>query len=585
MEIKMKKFNSMFSVLLVLIILVFLSCGKKTTESDNTPPTVTITQPANGETLTEPVTIKVDAVDNESVKKVEFIIDGDKVCEDTTEPYEYMWNVCYYADGQVHTILAKAHDSSENIGQSSVVQVTVSENAETYPILISPENNYSVFFLTPIGFIWTSVENAASYELIISSDIQFTTIEYNTSVNDTILQVEGLSPGNHYWKVRAVNDVGLYSNYSPCNSFFLLNSFTKTFGGSGTDTGSSVCQTDDGGYIITGETWSYGAGWGDVWLIKTDGAGNEEWNNTFGGSDSEEGASSVSQTTDGGYIIIGGNEYAKDNFDVLLIKTDGSGNEEWSKTFGGSDDAGGSSGTQTYDGGYIITGNIESYGAGDDDVWLIKTDASGNEEWNKTFDDIGNESGNSVQQTTDGGYIITGTTWSYDWGNGDVWLIKTDCFGNEEWNKTFGSSFDESGYSVSQTDDGGYIITGYKGSYGDVWIIKTDSFGNEEWNNTFGGSNEDVGRSVFQTSDGGYIITGYTYSYGAGSKDVWLIKTDSFGNEEWNKTFGGTDSDSGSSVSQTDEGGYIITGYTRSYGAGSRDLWLIKTDSDGNVSE
>jgi len=248
----------------------------------------------------------------------------------------------------------------------------------------------------------------------------------------------------------------------------------------------------------------------------------------------------------------------------------------WTNTFGGDNMEYAYSVQQTSEGGFAIVGCTSSYGAGNFDVWIVKTDESGNEEWNKTFDDIGNESGNSVQQTTDGGYIITGTTWSYDWGNGDVWLIKTDCFGNEEWNKTFGSSFDESGYSVSQTDDGGYIITGYKGSYGDVWIIKTDSFGNEEWNNTFGGSNEDVGRSVFQTSDGGYIITGYTYSYGAGSKDVWLIKTDSFGNEEWNKTFGGTDSDSGSSVSQTDEGGYIITGYTRSYGAGSRDLWLIK---------
>jgi len=566
----MKKSNSMFSVLLVLTILVFLSCEKKATEPDNTPPTVTITQPANGETLTEPVTIKVDAVDNESVKKVEFIIDGDKVYEDTNEPYEYVWNVYYWADGQVHTILAKAHDPSGNIGQSSVVQVTVSENAETNPILISPENNYSVFFLTPVDFIWTSIEGATDYELIISSDFQFSNIEYSTSVNDTILQVEGLSPGNHYWKVRAVNEVGLYSNYSPYNIFCLfIISFQKTFGGSSGDYGNYVQQTDDGGYIITGETWSYGAGNGDVWLIKTDGFGNEEWNNTFGGSDSEEGSSSVSQTTDGGYIIIGGNEYGKDNFDVLLIKTNSSGNEEWSKTFGGSDNAGGYSGTQTDDGGYIITGHIDSYGAGDD-VWLIKTDGFGNEEWNKTF---WGESGSSVSQTEDGGYIITGS----------CGLIKTDGSGNEEWIKGCGGSV---GFSVSQTDDGGYIITGSTGYYsGDIFLNKTDGFGNEEWNNTFGGSNEDVGRSVFQTDDGGYIITGYTYSYGAGSKDVWLIKTDGNGNEEWNKTFGGIDYDAGYSVSQTTEGGYIITGYTSSYGAGSSDVWLIKTDSEGNVSE
>jgi len=560
----MKKINSMFSVLLVLTILVFLSCGKKTTESDNTPPTVTITQPANGETLTEPVTIKVDAVDNESVKKVEFIIDGDKVCEDTNEPYEYMWNVCYYADGQVHTILAKAHDSSGNICQSSVVQVTVSENAETYPILISPENNYSVYFLTPIDFIWTSIEDATGYEIIISSDFQFFNIEYNTTINDTILQVEGLSPGNHYWKVRAVNNIGLFSNYSPYNSFCLLNSFTKTFGGNSADGGSSVAQTEDGGYIITGYTYSYDVGCGDVWLIKTDGFGNEEWNNTFGGSDSEDVGSSVSQTTDGGYIIVGSNEYAKDNFDVLLIKTDGSGNEEWSKTFGGSSDAGGRSGTQTDDGGYIITGQIESYG-GVDDVWLIKTDGMGNEEWNKTF---GAGRGRSVAQTTDGGYIITGI---------GGFLIKTDGSGNEEWITGCGGGM---GFSVSQTDEGGYIITGCTGNYsGDIFLNKTDGLGNEEWNKTFGLGR---GNSVSQTADGGYIITGYTYS---SYYNVWLIKTDVSGNEEWNKTFGGTDYDSGRSVSQTTEGGYIITGSTESFGAGSSDVWLIKTDSEGNVSE
>ena len=513
----MKKINLIFSVLLVLTILVFLSCEKKTTEPDNTPPTVTITQPANGETLTEPVTIKVDAVDNESVKKVEFIIDGDKVFEDTNEPYEYVWNVYYWADGQIHTILAKAHDSSGNIGQSSVVQVTVSENAETYPILISPENNYSVFFLTPIDFIWTSIEDAASYELIISSDFQFTNIEYSTSVNDTILQVEGLSPGNHYWKVRAFNEVGLYSNYSPYNSFCLfIISFQKTFGGSSSDGGYSVAQTEDGGYIIAGDTWSYDVGWGDVWLIKTDGFGNEEWNKTFGGSNEDSGIS-VSQTTDGGYIIIGG----KCDPDIL-------------------DDI--------------------------PDVWLIKTDGSGNEEWNKTF---GAGNGNSVSQTTDGGYIITGSCGL---------LIKTDGSGNEEWIKGCGGSM---GFSVSQTDDGGYIITGCTGYYsGDIFLNKTDGFGNEEWNNTFGGGR---GNSVAQTTDGGYIITGRTYSYG--DDDVCLIKTDGFGNEEWNKTFGGTDSDSGSSVAQTEDGGYIITGYTYSYGAGSRDVWLIKTDSDGNVSE
>jgi len=362
--------------------------------------------------------------------------------------------------------------------------------------------------------------------------------------------------------------------------------WNQIFGGADLDTAHSVQQTSDDGYIIAGYTRSFGAGDEDVYLIKTDENGNMEWNKTFGGLDCEWGLS-VQQTTDEGYIITGSTEsFATgiDDYDVYLIKTDKNGNEEWSKTFGGIKWDWGRSVQQTSDEGYIIAGLTKL--AGSDDVYLIKTDKNGTTEWSKTLGGIKSEQGYSVQQTTDGGYIITGNTNSFGAGLTDVYLVKTDENGNMEWSKTFGGTDWDYGYSVQQTTDGGYIIAGETWSFGtgdrriDVYLIKTDENGTEEWSKIFGGSDSDFGNSVQQTADGGYIIVGRTWSFGAGRLDVYLIKIDKNGTEEWNKTFGGSDSDIGRSVQQTDDGGYIIAGDTYSFGAGSADVWLIKVKGE-----
>ena len=362
-----------------------------------------------------------------------------------------------------------------------------------------------------------------------------------------------------------------------------LTLFTKNFGGNLWDYGNSVQQTIDGGYIITGEISSSENGSSDIWLIKTDSEGQEEWNQTFDGNDRDYGKS-VKQTVDGGYIIIGstGSDYY---YDVWLIKTDPKGTEEWNQTFGGDNKDYGNSVQQTIDGGYIITGEISSSVNGSSDVLLIKTDQQGQEEWIQTFGGSDYDIGNSIEQTYDGGYIITGSTRSYGNGSSDVLLVKTDQQGQEEWIQTFGGGYIDIGNSIKQTSDNGYIITGYTQSYGngsrDVWLIKTNYQGNEEWSQTFGGSYVDIGNSIQQTIDGGYIIIGSrgTDYY----SDLWLIKTDYQGKEEWNQIFGGNDYDFGNSVQQTTDDGYIIIGHTKSYGNGGYDIFLIKTDSEGNT--
>ena len=363
--------------------------------------------------------------------------------------------------------------------------------------------------------------------------------------------------------------------------------WTKTFGGNIEETGYSVQQISDGGYIIIGYTSSFGAGGWDVWLIKTNADGDTLWTKTFGGSDYDQGKS-VKQTQDEGYIITGGtSSFGTGNSDVWLIKTNADGDTLWTKTFGGSGYEAGYSVQQASDGGYIITGYTSSFGAGDNDVWLIKTNASGDTLWTKTYGGNSDDYSYSVRQTKDDGYIITGYTQSFGAGVNDIWLIKTNASGDTLWTKTFGGSGYDVALSVQQTMDEGYIMTGSTRSFndanGDVWLIKTDVSGDILWTKTYGGGDYDMGYSVQQTIDKGYIVAGTTSSFGANIQDIWLIKTNTDGDTIWTKTFVGSGANVAFSVQQTTDEGYIITGWTTSFDNGNGDIWLIKTTADATI--
>jgi len=310
-----------------------------------------------------------------------------------------------------------------------------------------------------------------------------------------------------------------------------------------------------------------------------------QWERAFGGTANDVGEE-IQPTMDGGYIIVGQTwSFGPKHGNVYLIKTDSSGNIQWERSLGGSGWDVGYSVQQTVDRGYIIAGATNSFGAGFFDAYLIKTDPNGNSLWQKTFGESRDEDAYSVHQTSDGGYIVLARTASFGAGAWDIYLIRTDSSGNSLWEKTFGGSRSDWSDCLRQTADGGYILAGITMSFGagyyDAYLIKIDPNGNSEWQKTFGGSNSDHANSVRQTSDGGYIITGQTSSFG-NDADVYLVKTDPNGETLWQRTFGGSDVDAGFSVQQTVDGGYIVAGTTLSFGAGDQDAYLIKTDPNGN---
>lgn len=372
----------------------------------------------------------------------------------------------------------------------------------------------------------------------------------------------------------------IYCTFSSARSPDII--WLRTYGDIGWDEAFSVQQTNNCGYIITGFT-SRGTNLQEIWLLKTDSLGDTLWTKTFGGSSGDIGYG-VKQTYDGGYIVVGETySFGAGEGDVYLIKTDSIGDTLWTKTYGGDDHDTGSSVVQTYDGGYVIVGSTYSYGLGGINVYLIKTDSLGNTVWTNTYGGSMANFGQAIEQTLDGGYIITGLTSSFGAGDWDVYVIKTDSLGDTLWTRTFGGMESDHGCDVQQTADGSYIVAGWTESFGvegsKIYLIKIDSAGNTIWEQTYGKSDGDVALSIQQTADCGCIVTGWATSP-TDDYDVYLMKINRFGDTLWTKTFGGLNWDYCRTIQQSSDGGYVAAGMTRSFGVSSPDLFIIKTESD-----
>ena len=310
--------------------------------------------------------------------------------------------------------------------------------------------------------------------------------------------------------------------------------WTRTIGGLETDQGVDIQKTIDNGYVVVGSTYSFGAGGSDVYLIKLNNSGDTLWTRAYGGA-SDEGGNSIKQTGDGGFIIAGyTNSFGSGFIDVYILKVDSDGIFQWSKTFGGT------STESAYDiqlanNGFIIAG-YTSLGAGNFDAYLINTDFSGNMIWSKKYGGASHDYGYSVQTTSDGGYILVGTILSSGAGNHDVYLIKTNSIGDTLWTKSYGGTLADYGYVVKQMPDDGYTIAGTSysffgtGSTSDVYLLNTNATGNLNWSRMIGSVSIDEAHTLALTSDGGFLIGGLSWSFGGGTQyDLSLIKCDSIG--------------------------------------------------------
>jgi predicted secreted protein len=310
------------------------------------------------------------------------------------------------------------------------------------------------------------------------------------------------------------------------------------------------------------------------------------WSKTYGGAGDDTARGETIQTSDGGYAILGETKsFGAGGSDFWLFKTDVDGDMQWNKTYGGALDEVSGDMYQTTDGGYALAGTTYSFGAGGEDFWLVKTGADGGAYWAKTYGGTGDERAYVMVQTSDGGYALAGYTDSFGAGSNDTWLVKTDASGTMQWNKTYGGTGADGAIDIIESSDGGYVLTGYTGSFGGVflvYLVKTDASGNMQLEAAYGATFLEVGIHVIQTADGGYAMAGYNYANG---QDFILIKTDADGTLEWETTYGGTGFETAYALLQASDGGYVLTGSTGSYGAGGTDIWLVKTDELGVVPE
>lgn len=420
----------------------------------------------------------------------------------------------------------------------------------------------------------------------------------------------------------------------------LTKIWDKTLGGSNTESANSAVATSDGGYVIAGSSQSgisgdkseASKGETDYWIVKINSIGQKVWDKTFGGSNYDN-VSSIITTSDGGFIVVGDSqsgisgdktEANKGGRDYWIVKINSLGQKVWDKTIGGNNYDYPSTIISTSDGGFVIAGVSNSGISGDKteankgntDFWIVKINGLGQKVWDKTLGGSTYEYVNSIITSSDGGFIIAGSSESgisgdkteANKGSVDFWIVKLNSLGQKVWDKTIGGIGGDRASSVTTSSDGGFVVAGSSSSgisgdkteanrgIADFWIVKINSLGQKLWDKTIGGSLEDLPTSILSISDGGFVISGISDSGISGDKteaskgsyDYWMLKLNSSGQKMWDKTFGGSGADYNRSMISTNDGGYLLVGDSYSpisgdkseANKGSGDFWIVKISGE-----
>ena len=638
--------------------------------------------PLDSSLVSEITSILGQASDDDSVKYVELYIDSVSTGDiDTIAPYVFPWNTTELLDSSIHVLELYAEDQSGNGMKSDPIQVIV-DNSLSKP---EPSEIKSISYsktVMEILFNRSLEPDFSHYEILnsLSEEGLKNSLGIYTDINDTLIEVESFNPIDSVWYWLKISDVYGYSTTGP--SYFVLDNppepvslspiifnnnsfdfswsicdetdfefysiyesldenmlfenkiyesnqrgiigllyqsfemnqyyhyqievtdywglksrsniqkgtswylFDNQYGQGSYDYGRSILQTADGGYISAGNTSTLGNQNGDVLLLKIDESGIEQWIHSLTFSPSDR-ANMVLESSETGYIVIGNTiSPLNGSKDILVLKTNQSGHVEWFNRYGSNEDQEGHYILSLTNGGYIICGQSIDENTGFNMLYLLKIDSDGSEVWEQTFGGNREDHGYSIIKSNDGSFLITGMTENSGDMSGDAWLLKVDLDGNEIWQQTYGGTGVDLSRSLVNTGDG-YIMVGNTSSYGsgnnDVFVIKVNLEGTQEWSNTYGGGGTDIGRAIIKTNDGSFVIAGYTDSFGENSGfNVWLLKIDALGNLLWDKTFGGDGNDRALSVNQSLDGGFVLTGFSNSIDNAS-DILIIKTDDKGNI--